>query len=280
MSLRNIIATTGLIGLSLMTTLIVKPAVLAQDAQTPAPAAQPAAAKGAEYVEEKGFKGRVFELKYRDPSVLYQVIRPLGSGFKGATISFDRQFKTLTVRDFPENLATIEEAIKRLDTPEPPRPGLEFSVHVLIATTSTGEAEDYPAELNDVVKQLKTALKYKSYSMMTSAIHRTKEGVGVENSGVAESKLFTAVPTPPSPIFYEYQLGGISVDTGSGSPIVQTDFRFNMRLPLNIGPSVQYQNVGFRSPVSIRQGERVVVGSTTMGDKGLIVVVSTKVLGK
>jgi hypothetical protein len=44
-----------------------------------------------------------------------------------------------------------------------------------------------------------------------------------------------------------------------------------------MGNSVQYQSVGFRSPVSLRQGEKVVVGSTTMGDKGLIVVVSAKV---
>jgi hypothetical protein len=51
-----------------------------------------------------------------------------------------------------------------------------------------------------------------------------------------------------------------------------------MRVPLNLGTSVQYQNVGFRSPVGLRQAERVVVGSTTMGDKGLVVVVSAKVL--
>lgn len=279
MSLRNRMATAGLIGLSLVTTLTLAPASFGQDSQAPTAApSQPAVAKGPEYVEEKGFKGRVFEIKYRDPIGLLGVIRPLGSGFKGANFSVDRQFKTLTVRDFPENIAAIEEALKRLDTPEAPHPGIEFSVHVLIATGTPGEAEDYPAELSDVVKQLKAALKYKSYNMMTSAIHHTKEGAGVENSGVAESKLFAAVPTAPTPIFYDYQLNSISIETGSGAPVVQTDFRFNMRVPLNVGSSVQYQNIGFRSPVSLRQGERVVVGSTTMGDKGLVVVVSTKVM--
>ncbi|MEK6302687.1 MAG: hypothetical protein AABO41_18400 [Acidobacteriota bacterium] len=277
MSLRNRMATAGLIGLSLVTTLTLAPVSFGKEGQTPAAAPSQPAAKSPEYVEEKGFKGRVFEIKYRDPIGLLGVIRPLGSGFKGANFSVDREFKTLTVRDFPENIAAIEEALKRLDIAEGPRPAIEFSVHVLIATSSPGEAEDYPAELGDVVKQLKAALKYKSYTMMTSAIHRTKEGAGVENSGVAESKLFAAVPTAPSPIFYDYQLGGISIETGSGSPVVQTDFRFNMRVPLNLGTSVQYQNIGFRSPVSLRQGERVVVGSTTMGDKGLVVVVSTKV---
>ena len=50
-------------------------------AQTPA-----ATQRSPDYVEEKGFKGRVFEIKHRDPDSLAQVLRPLGSGFKGATI--------------------------------------------------------------------------------------------------------------------------------------------------------------------------------------------------
>ena len=280
MSFRNRIVTAGLIGLSLITTLAIAPMSFGQGAQASPPAQAAPAAKGSDYVEEKGFKGRIFEIKYRDPVVLFQVVRPLGSGFKGATVSFDKQFRTLTVRDFPENIAAIEEAIKRLDTPEAPRPEIEFSVHVLIASSSSSGSEDYPGELGDVVKQLKSALKYKTYALMTSGIHRAKEGPGgVGNSGVAESNLFSNVPTPPNPIFYEYSLESISIDSGSGAPTVQIgEFRFNMRVPLNLGTSVQYQNVGFKSPVGLRQGERVVVGSTTMGDKGLVVVVSAKVL--
>jgi len=271
-----------MIGLSLAAILTPAQTSFAQGSQTPAAAPSQAAAvpKGPEYVEEKGFKGRVFEIKYRDPYGLVQVLKPLGSGFKGSNFAVDRQFKTVTVRDFPENLAAIEEAIKRLDTPEAPRPDIEFSVHVLIASTAAGGTEDYPAELNDVVKQLKQALKYKSYGLMTSGLHRAKEGPGpVNNSGVAESKLFASVPTPANPIFFTYTLDTISIDMTSGSPTVQIgNFRFDMRVPLNLGTSVQYENIGFRSPVSLRQGERVVVGSTTMGDKGLVVVVSAKVL--
>jgi hypothetical protein len=276
MSLRNRIATAAFIGASLVLTLALAPMTYGQEAKTPTPAPSP---KAPDYVEEKGFKGKIFEIKYRDPYGLLQVIRPLGSGFKGATMSVDREFKTLTVRDFPENIATIEEAIKRLDTPQAPRPDIEFSVHVLIASTSAGGSEDYPAELADVVKQLKSALKYKSYTLMTSGIHRAKEGGGqVENSGVAESNLFSSVPTPPNPIFYNYYLDSITIDS-SVTPTVQVGrFRFNMRVPLNLGAQVQYENVGFQSPVGLRQGEKVVVGSTTMGDKGLVVVVSAKVL--
>lgn len=103
-----------------------------------------------DYVSEKGFKSRVIEVKYRDVANLATVLRPLGSGFKGATVWANSEFKTITVRDFPENLATIEEAIKRLDVPSAPRPNIELRIHVLIATNParTCSARPHPSLRN------------------------------------------------------------------------------------------------------------------------------------
>src|ERR1700730_3175741 len=88
---------------ALVLVLVFIPA-FAQQQATPAPAkSEP------DFVTEKGFKSKVFEVKYRDAYTLGTVLRQLGSGFKGASMSSSTEFKTLTVRDFPENLATIEE---------------------------------------------------------------------------------------------------------------------------------------------------------------------------
>ncbi|HLF83718.1 MAG TPA: hypothetical protein VI837_06035 [Blastocatellia bacterium] len=255
-------------------------ALAQQPATTPTPAPQATAARTPDYVDFTGFKGKVFEVRYREPRALLEALRPLGSGFKGATISHSDEFKTLTVRDFPENIAAMEESLKRLDKPEALRPDIEFAIHVLIASNAAVVAPDNPAELNDVIKQLQSALRYKFYGLMTSSIQRTKEGPsGVNNSGVTESKMF-AIPQPEGyPTFYGYNLQRISIDSASGTPVVNIgDFRFNMRIPLSRGASVQYENIGFGSPVSLRQGERVVVGSTTMGDKGLVVIISARIV--
>lgn len=276
-------ATATLIGLALVMTLTSGPAALAQE--TRSPAAQPAtapAAKGPDYVEEKGFKGKTFDIKYRDPLSLLRAIQPLGSGFKGATMSSNQDFRTLTVRDFPENIATIEEAIKRLDTPESPRPDIEFHVHVLIASDAATGSSEFPAELTDVIKQMKATLKYKSYALMTSSIQRTKAGMSrVENNGVVESKLFSVERPQGNPIFYNWSLQQPTLDTRSsgGTTIQMNEFRFSMRVPIALGPSnIQYENVGFQTPVSLRDDEKIIVGTTTMGDKGLVVVVSAKLL--
>ena len=142
-----------------------------------------------------------------------------------------------------------------------------------------------PSDLKDVVNQLRSTLKYKNYSLMVSALHRTKEGgPGVANNGVAESKLFNSISVPSgNQIFYDYVITQITLDasTSAGTTIQIGNMQFQMRIPLVLGsataPNIQYQNVGFRSPVSLREGEKVVVGTTTMGDKGLIVVLTAKV---
>lgn len=232
-----------------------------------------------ENVTEKGFKTRLFEVKHRDPNQLFRVVRTLGSGFKGSSISVNQEFKTITVRDFPENLAVIEEALKRLDTPEAPRPNIEFRVHVLIASNAAPSANEYPAELSDVVKQLQSTLKYKSYTIMTSSTHRTREGSAeISNKGVAEEKLFGITTPQNNPIFYGYVINSVSLDGPGASSVKIGNFNFEIRFPINVGTEMRWEPLGFNSPVSIGEGERVVVGTTTLEDKGLMVVISAKII--
>jgi len=80
---------------SLVVTLIVIPAVIAQQ-----PSASPEKPKD-DFVTERQFKSKIFEVKYREPSSLANVLRQLGSGFKGAGISANSEFNTLTGRVFP-----------------------------------------------------------------------------------------------------------------------------------------------------------------------------------
>jgi hypothetical protein len=229
------------------------------------------------------FKNRVFQLKYRDPESLLSVIRLLGSGAGGSSMSVNSEYNTITVRDFPENIATIEEAIRRLDTPAPPTPGLEFRVHILIATTGApASSGQFPPEVGDVVKQLQNTLSYKNYSLMTSAVLRAKEGAaGISNKGVADFKLVTDGAARNSPIFYEYFARQIKLDgTASNQSSIQIgSFSFSMRIPVETSPGViNYERVGFETPVNMREGEKVVVGTTTMQDKGLIVVLTARII--
>lgn len=241
-----------------------------------------------------GLRNRVFEIKYRDPESLLSVLKLLGSGVGAMSVS--NEYNTITVRDYPENIATIEEAIRRLDTPVPPTPSIEFHVHILIATNagtltaydpargaaSASAPTQLPPELSDVVKQLQTTLSYKNYSLMTSAVLRAKEGlVGISNKGVADFKLITEGAARNSPIFYEYFARQIKLDVNAPNQaaIQIGGFSFSMRIPIEVSTGqIQYDRVGFETPVNLREGEKVVVGTTTMQDKGLIVVLTARII--
>ncbi len=266
--------------------LVIFLSVASAHAQTPAPAkAEPASAQD-ETVTEKAFRSKIIELKYVDPNSLQSVIRPLGSGFKGSTITLNRELKLIVVRDYPENIAVIEEAIKRLDKPEAPRPDIQFRVHILIATNNTQRpagANDYPAELNDVIKQLQTTLSYKSYYMMSSQVIRSKEGLGgLGNKGVAEFKLSPETSGNQNPIFYQYRFDRVSLEAASTDmwKVQIGAFYFTMKIPVQVGPAnvVQYEDIGFNTPVSMREGEKVVVGTTSMQDKGIVIVIVANVV--
>jgi hypothetical protein len=231
-----------------------------------------------EYVTQKIFQNRVFDVKNRDPLALSRVLSPLTSGFRGAVVSPNQEFRTITVRDFPENIAVIEEAIRRLDTPEAPRPAVEFRVHLLVASNDEAVSNRYPAELSDVVRQLQASLGYKNFALLGSQVVRSKEGRDTNNRGVADPKASNDTAASRSPITFSYNIHGVTLDSAGARPRVQLEeFAVEMTVPiLRGGGGNDYvpQNVGFKNPVTLRDGERVVAGTMTVADKSVIVVIS------
>ena len=250
--------------------LIFISASFAQQTATPAPAkSEP------DFVTEKGFKSKVFEVRYRDANNLSSVLRQLGSGFKGASVSANSEFKTITVRDFPENIATMEEAIKRLDIPAAPRPNIELHIHVLVAsnTTVAGAAPaPVPAELKEVLTQLGGTLNYRNYELAATVVQRLTEtqrglqgnGTG-DVSGVNPGERNMAMP-------YDYVLNSISlVQNPTGAPTVQiNEFIFRA--------TTDKDRAQVQTALNLRDGEKVVVGTATIRNRALIVVLSAKLI--
>lgn len=232
-----------------------------------------------QFVDFSGFKGKVLEVKNRDPRSLISILAPLGSGFKGAELKANSEFKTITIRDFPENIATIEEALKRLDVPMPakaaeaPRPDVEIYGYVLIASQGDGATSDYPKAIDDVVKQLQSNLAFKNYRLLTSIVQRTKLGGSLTSAG-------TAVLSDKSVAAnYELLIGRIASENelGDVSPIVLSnlDLRFSgQNTPEGSNPGSARLNTSLK----LKDGEKVVVGTASLKDKALVLVLTTKIL--
>jgi len=238
-------------------------------AQQPAPSASPTQP---DTITERNFRNKVFEVKYRDPNNLSNALHALGSGFKGSMISHNTEFRTITVRDFPENLAIMEEAIKRLDTPAAPRPNIELHFHVLIASNAGTTTPDMPAELKDVLTQLRQTLNYRNYELVASIVQRLTETREIlQGSGIAEVPAINpgtaSIATP-----YEYYLRNVSLAANPvGAPTVQiSEFTFKTHTAT--------EQSRIQTALNLKDGEKVVVGTATLRNRALVLVLTANVL--
>jgi hypothetical protein len=241
---------------------------------------QPTPAPSDNYVTNTGFKNRVFEIHNRMPEDLVPVIKLLTSGFKGAQLAASNEFRTITVRDFPENIAAVEEAIKRLDTPEVARPDIELRMHVLLASNKEGAPNAYPADLKDVIIELQKTLNYKDYFLLTSIVQRTRESRGwhagyLEGKGSAEVTWpSTTTPSGTEKRLSNYQFVANSVALTAApsgtAEILLGEFNFYLVVP---GSEAK-----IHSDVKMRDGEKVVVGTAGFNDRALILVMTARVI--
>jgi hypothetical protein len=226
-----------------------------------------------DYVTTRDFKGKVFDLKHRRPQDIIRALSPLGSGFKGATMTYNDETQTISVRDFPENIAAVEEALKRLDAPGDryKDPDIEIEMHVLIATNREGASSQTPAMLKDVINQLQSTLNYKSYHLLTSIVQRAKVRGQLQGGGVVDIR----PPITGGEAYtdsYSFRVNRFSLSTEEkGATIIQMDnFSFSLREPAG--------NAEIGTSLGVHGSEKVVVGTASLKDKAMILVLSAKVI--
>src|SRR6476660_7892542 len=84
--------------------------------------------------QENKLHTKMFVIHNRSPHDIARAIKTLGSGAALAEMTPNDETHTITVRDFPENVAVMEEAIARLDTPAPAAQDVELKISLLIGS--------------------------------------------------------------------------------------------------------------------------------------------------
>src|SRR5258706_1567255 len=225
-----------------------------------------------QFVTEKGFASRVFEVKHREAADLAVVLRPLGSGYRGATVAANREFRTISVRDFPENIAAMEAALKRLDAAEAAKADVELRLWVLVASNGGTAGAKLPEDLKEAVGALKSTLSYRDYSLAGSFVARIRDGArGISGEGVTDLAPTGPVRAAGKTMQLEYRVNALTLEPGEGA--ARTIRLDGFSLVLVGGGRAQ-----LKTDVTLRDGEKVVVGTSTVQDRGLVVVVSARVI--
>jgi hypothetical protein len=209
--------------------------------------------------EQRSWETRIFSVRYVDLGQLTNAL----SMFR-AKMQSSPELHVLSVRAPKEIMPAVEDAIKRLDIPQP-RKEAELMIYVIIASDQPESPSAVPQNLNPVINQLKGVLSYKGYRLLDTLIARSGNTASF-NPAMLQGTIAISETLKPSYTFRS----GFQIENPDGkAPVLRlTQMQFNLG---GMGA-----NATVSGTVDIPQGQQVVVGKATLADKALILVMSAK----
>ena len=246
-----------------------------------------------ESTEKPKWIQKVFDVKYADVNAVAKLIASMQQGTSSDRVVAQQDLRAISVGTYdPSFLMLAEEIIKRYDVPKARPPashdhGVELIAHILLAGPKGSSGDALPADLEPVVKQLRSVFGFSDIRLLDGALVRGREARGFEVSGMLSGLIEgPKMEGLSSPSTYNLRVKDISVEQGGkGKSVVLEDFRFKalVRYPVvSAGTSVQYQltDLGFNTDLNVLEGQKVVVGKTHIGEtnSALILVLSARVV--
>jgi len=217
---------------------------------------------------------RVVQLRHIPPGSVQVVLAVLSGG--KVIFQSDSNANIVAMRGPLELVDAMEAAIKKLDVPAPAIKNIELTFQMLLASPQ-GESPAIAPELTGVVQQLRNVFGLKSIRVLETAVLRGREGKGGLTNGMM---------APPSkvdaPATYLIAYDTTEVSAGEkGAHVRINKLRFNTKIPLANGAgSVQFFESGINTDVDVREGQKVVVGKSSIdgASQSIFLVVTAKVV--
>jgi hypothetical protein len=207
---------------------------------------------------------KLVHLKYVDPEAIRGMIAQFG-----ATPVPNTPMKAMTLSGTPAQIAAAEAAIQQLDVA--PK-NIELVVHFVVGSDQPNLAgSPVPADIRDVIAQLKGTFTYKDYRMLDVLTLRTREGTRADTTGILDSK-----SSPPR--LTRFAISGSSVS--SDGAIIRIDrLHAGLRIPVG-GPKPEYVDTGVDQDIDVKAGQKVVVGRASLEgpDKALFLILTARIM--
>jgi len=215
---------------------------------------------------------KMIQLRYVDPASIRDLISSFGVG-----VQWNSSMKVMTLNGFPPQMAAAEAAIARLDVA--PK-NLELVVHFVIGSDAPNIAgSPVPAEIRDVITQLKGTFTYKDYKILDVLTLRTRAGSPAETTGILDT-------TQNPPRLSTFSIRNATVDD---STIRIERMHAGLRIPVGqrttetkSGPrsSVDYLSTGIDQDVDVKEGQKVVVGRSSLQgpNQALFLILTARVV--
>jgi len=207
---------------------------------------------------------KLITLKYASPDAIFSMIKVFG-----VDVQTNGSMKTMAISGTPDNITAAEAAIKQLDVSSK---NIELVVHFLVGSNQAGAPGAIPAELRDVVAQLKSTFAFKEYNLLDTLSLRTRSGSGADTTGVVSG------PGSGAPRLSQFSIRSASV-TEDGAVRIDR-MHAGLRIPVATAQKVDYINTGIDQDVDVKEGQKVVVGRASLEgpEKALFLILTAKVV--
>jgi hypothetical protein len=208
---------------------------------------------------------KLIHLKYADPSAINHLVSQFG-----VNVVANSQMKVMTIDGMPDRLAAAEAAIQQLDVA--PK-NVELVVHLVVGSDQVlPNAAAVPAEIRDVISQLKGTFTFKEYRMLDVLIIRTRAGSSAESTGILDQR-----SNPPRLSMFTVRNTTVSED---GQTVRLDRMHAGIRIPIVNQGKTNYTDTGVDQDIDVKEGQKVVVGRSSLEgpSQALFVILTAKVL--
>lgn len=181
----------------------------------------------------------------------------------------------------------------RSSAPREDETNLDTQLYLILATNRETEDGKMPLALDSVMKRLHESLTFKHYSLAGTFVNRVRNGGRIDVSWVGGSLLVPTNAMTANPSFSQFTaLVKLSSDQSGLEVVRMNDFRFGARVPIVVSAtgmtttstnpailsSVNYEPIGLRTDISMREGTAVIAGTLNLGPSGdtIVVVVAAR----
>jgi hypothetical protein len=217
--------------------------------------------------ESQHWPVKLFQVKYANVYQLANLFRAFG-----ATVQPEGDLKVISVRAPKEVLAAIEESLQRLDVPQVPAKNVQLEAYLLTAS-GQGSSVNIPADLEPVIKQLKSVFNYQGFRLLGTLYLLGRAGTPGSVSG-----LLPPVSDSTQPTSCTFRVHSAAITSEGKEPtirindlLLQLDFRDKGSMP---------RSAIITTSIDVHEGQKVVVGKANIdnADSALILILTAKVI--
>jgi hypothetical protein len=224
---------------------------------------------------EKGF-----DLKYLHGDRADRAIRFVAGIMAGrARINWEPVLNQVVIIGSADHVAHAEELLRKFDVPEVRKPAktFEFTIYLVGAYVDPPQTRGgpMPADLASVVKEMRSAFAYKGFGLLDTipVSTRTTSRMTEYDGILPRSAVGTNVQH-----FYKVFIDSPQL-LEDGKTVLTPEFKFTLDIPSPTSGAKAGES-GIRSDLTVREGQKVVLGKIRLddGDNAVFLVVTVKIL--